>query len=992
MDTQEPIKLKSVVLNNIRRFGANVEIKFGAGATILIAPNGSGKTAVLEAIELALTSGVKRVEGRWAPLIREGGNDASVQVDFGDWKREVSLSKNSGVRVISEGKLDEILSDIGPEGIPFLLRLTHLLDQRDSDWFCQQSTEDAGEQLTKLPLGRQASQVNSTVARLRPAVSRRLNELTSAIASKKKILNDWNALLNVRDSAQTDLSKPLTPLAVLAESLAQITSLAIPQGLDSVAAIREQWAIVRTANNQALASMAALQDNIASLALVPAVYEEIADSLERLQHELQTEKSTKEGHQTTVTALTESIVAAEATHRQLVTNVAQTRLVLDHKRTHAKTVGMLAAQRQQKEEQLRLRELKKAAFEATQKIHTAVLTAKDVNAMLDTVASTIALKRSDLTAAKQSYADWQAAESRKSVDEQNLRASNVEIETLGESVRRAVIELEQAALEHQSAKSILTMYQDAAGAIRAAVSTVAEKLPIGTGNCPVCLEPHGEQVLRRKIAEALNAMDPRLSQATAAVHLAAEKLEAAQNSKDKENAALTAAQAMRVRVNESIAAIESEIKIARANNLLIGLELSEVQARLDSLQSEIDKDSSELDAKRAAQEPPVSVEAMTQLTTRFNSEKRELEEYDEALARLNEAISDTTSALAKLAPLVTEDGTVEQVEKALSSFEEQVRLSTAGIEEVQAKKSVLARTLLDVDASIARITQQLELGQARFETQRAKWISAGLITPPSDEQVEAIKEKLLEDKARAERAQAKLSEIETELNRIAEANVLATAQQSVDAARGENTESDYTRILTEELTSVQEELALGAERKIALDEFHAYLTSGIEKVRDKIADVVPQWQAILRRIVQEPRFSGTNLNYYKSRNKDHASVEVGLGSGNVGVADVASQAQMTDLQLSFMLAMAMVHQWSPWKALLLDDPTQHHDLVHASSVFDVLRDFIAEHGFQVVLTTHDAQQARFLMRKLSNDGIDARLWTLEPSLNGMTAKQIGGRE
>jgi hypothetical protein len=198
---------------------------------------------------------------------------------------------------------------------------------------------------------------------------------------------------------------------------------------------------------------------------------------------------------------------------------------------------------------------------------------------------------------------------------------------------------------------------------------------------------------------------------------------------------------------------------------------------------------------------------MTQLTTRFNSEKRELEEYDEALARLDEAISDNTSALAKLAPLVTEDGTVEQVEKALSSLEEQVRLSTACIEEVQAKKSVLARTLLDVDASIARITQQLELGQARFETQRAKWISAGLITPPSDEQVEAIKEKLLEDKARAEIAQVKLGEIETELNRIAEANVLATAQQSVDAARGENTESDYTRILTEELTSVQNELA-----------------------------------------------------------------------------------------------------------------------------------------------------------------------------------------
>lgn len=991
MDIQEPIKLKSVVLNNIRRFGADVEIKFGAGATILIAPNGSGKTAVLEAIELALTSSVKRVERRWAPLIREGGSDASVQVDFGDWKRTVALTKN-GVRVIEEGRLEEIFSDVNPEGIPFLLRLTHLLDQRDSDWFCQQGSQDAGEQLTKLPLGRQASQVNSTVTRLRPAVSRRLTELTGAIASKQKILDDWSALVQVRDSAQTDLSKPLLPLSVLAESLAQITRFPIPQGLDSVAAIREQWAIVSTANSQALASTEDLQGNLAGLALVPAAYGEITDSLVLLQQDLQTKKSTQAGHQATVTALSESILSAEAGYRTLVAQVAQARLALDHKHAHAKMVSLLAAQRQQKVEQLRSREQKQAAFEATQKIHTVALTAKDINAMLDTVAGNIALKRSDLAAARQSYADWEAAESRKKVEAQNLKARNVEIETLNENLRNATAELEQAALEHQSAKSILTVYQEAAGAIRAAVSTVAEKLPIGTDNCPVCLEPHGERELRRRISDALDAMDPRLSEATLALRLAAEKLEAAQKAKDGQSARLTAVQELRAHLNEAIAGIESEIKIAKANSLLIGLELAEVQGRLDSSQSEIDKDSSELDAKRAAQETPVSVEAMTQLTTRFNSEKRELEEYDEALVRREETIRDTTTALAKLVLLVAEDVTIEQVEQALSSLEEQVRLSAAGIEDKQANKSALARTLLDVDAAISRITQQLELDQARFETQRSKWISAGLITPPSHEQLETIKEKLLADKAKSEGAKAKLGEIETELSRIAEANVLVAAQQAVDAARGVNTESDYARILMEELKSVHDEHTLGAERKTALDEFHAHLTNGIEKIRDKIADVVPQWQAILRRIVQEPRFSGTNLNYYKSRNKDHASVQVGLGSGSVGVADVASQAQMTDLQLSFMLAMATVHQWSPWKALLLDDPTQHHDLVHASSVFDVLRDFIAEHGFQVVLTTHDAQQARFLMRKLSNDGIDARLWTLEPSQDGMTAKQLSGQQ
>jgi exonuclease SbcC len=808
METREPIKLKSVVLKNIRRFGVDVEIKFGAGATILIAPNGSGKTAVLEAIELALTSGVKRVKGRWAPLIREGGDDASVQVDFGDWKREVSLSKNNGVRIIKEGKLDEIFGDISPEGIPFLLRLTHLLDQRDSGWFCQQGPEDAGEQLTKLPLGRQASQVNSTVARLRPAVSRRITELTGAIASKQKILGDWRALVHVRDSAQTDLSRPLTPLSVLAQSLALITGLSIPQGLGSVAAIREQWAIVNAANNQALASMVASQGNLAGLVLVPAAYGKIADSLVQLEQELQKEKSTLARHQATETAINESIVAAVASHRELLKKVTQTTLVLERKRAHAKTVALLETQRQQRKMWFRSREQKKTAFDATQQTHSAALTGKDVNAMLEALAGTIALKRSSIAAAKQSYAEWQGAESRRKVEEQNLQARNAEIESLDKNLRIAVAELEQAVLAHQSAKSILAVYQEAAGAIRAAVATVAEKLPIGTDTCPVCLEQHGEHVLRLKIADALNAMDPQHGKATANLRLAAEKLEKAKKSKDKESTALSTAQVVRARVNEAIAAIESDIKIAKNNSILIGLELGEVQGRLDSLQAEVDSDSSDLDAKRSAQEPLLSVEAMTQLTARFNSEKRELGDFDEALARLDETIDDTTEALAKLDPLVTENFTIEQGEQALSSLEEQVRLSAAVIENEQAKKSALARTLLDVDAVISRITQRLELDQARFETQRSKWVSAGLITPPSDEQLEAVKEKLLADKTKAETAQAKLGEIETELSRIAEANVLSTAQQAVDAARGGSTESDYARILMEELKRVQDELAM----------------------------------------------------------------------------------------------------------------------------------------------------------------------------------------
>jgi len=71
-----------------------------------------------------------------------------------------------------------------------------------------------------------------------------------------------------------------------------------------------------------------------------------------------------------------------------------------------------------------------------------------------------------------------------------------------------------------------------------------------------------------------------------------------------------------------------------------------------------------------------------------------------------------------------------------------------------------------------------------------------------------------------------------------------------------------------------------------------------------------------------------------------------------------------------MLSMASTYKWTPWKSLLLDAPTQHHHLIHASGVFDLLRDYIAYQEFQVLMGTHDVIQAKFFQRKLENENID----------------------
>jgi len=57
-------------------------------------------------------------------------------------------------------------------------------------------------------------------------------------------------------------------------------------------------------------------------------------------------------------------------------------------------------------------------------------------------------------------------------------------------------------------------------------------------------------------------------------------------------------------------------------------------------------------------------------------------------------------------------------------------------------------------------------------------------------------------------------------------------------------------------------------------------------------------------------------------------------------------------------------------ALVLDDPLEHNDVVHASAFADMLRNLIHAKGYQVFLSTHDVAQADFLRRKFKAGGVD----------------------
>lgn len=94
------------------------------------------------------------------------------------------------------------------------------------------------------------------------------------------------------------------------------------------------------------------------------------------------------------------------------------------------------------------------------------------------------------------------------------------------------------------------------------------------------------------------------------------------------------------------------------------------------------------------------------------------------------------------------------------------------------------------------------------------------------------------------------------------------------------------------------------------------------------------------------------------------------------------RSAMQALSVAALLAASTTFGWSRWRGLLLDDPLQHNDVIHASAFMDLLRQMVRELGYQVILSTHDSSEAEFLGRKCRSAGIPYHVHELVPQGEG----------
>jgi len=99
---------------------------------------------------------------------------------------------------------------------------------------------------------------------------------------------------------------------------------------------------------------------------------------------------------------------------------------------------------------------------------------------------------------------------------------------------------------------------------------------------------------------------------------------------------------------------------------------------------------------------------------------------------------------------------------------------------------------------------------------------------------------------------------------------------------------------------------------------------------------------------------------------------------------VLSEGQMAANGFSILCAASTAYPWSRWRALMLDDPLQHNDIIHAAAFVDLMRNLVEIEKYQLVMSSHDRAEAEFIARKFDAAGLPCKLINLTaPSRAGV---------
>ncbi|RAW92056.1 AAA family ATPase [Photorhabdus laumondii] len=988
-------QLKSITLSNIRRYGADTKIELSDGATILLAPNGTGKTAFFEAIEFSLTGNISRLGENLSPIIRDSQTVAKVILDFGDVHASAQVSNGGDVE--RTGDLSSLFPDTNSEDIPFLLRLTHLLDQREGEWLVKADAKVAGAQLARLPIGKDGALVSNALGSIRRVLTEKLKQAEGALEALEAEFREWQSLILERDLAASqsqgalrskeNIAKSISDIARNTQSVEQLPAglLVPPVGISSLETMHDalEQAVQAKLNGlrEQIAALVEVDGLIGRFVSEQARSEQLGNTLITAKGELTQKQQERSQIADKKDKLQKELVTAEA-ERDVITQQ------LNRLNSEVRTKETLEQRKHDLASADKTLTDAESLLSTFRRVHEGNEQLRMEHELISKQRKALQLVDSELLTSHQLIKRWEEILQYIATITESISNEEIQEHVLRERLHSANSLKASAEADELSMKQLHETLTSTSDSIRQSLASIAAHLPDDRGDCPLCGVEHGAAVLHERIAKSLETIDPKVIEVEQRVKAASDHLRKCIEAVMHAETDLKACQSKIVELQGDHVRSVADINQLKTNILLDG---DTVQLAKASIQRREESNASAkqlLDEKQLNLAPLPTPEILEASKNAYQTATRELDAARQNRTGALASFEQTTAVLAA----ITADALPSKTLADLSTEQNKNTIQLSELKsKIEAEQSALDRQnilLTEANNKVSGLEKQITDAQAQLASIRYSWRQLSFSGDPAAEVASSKEIQLQSSVADLTRNSEQLQTLKIEIGAWSKLEQTRLAQGLIDRRRGTSTEEEFAASLSQRIDSERSGQIQLQQLSEAMKTLNRRLSAEISNVQKHVLSVVPRWQALLKRVVREPRFTGTSLGFRSIYRKEHAEVSVSLHGASVPVPAIASEAQLTDLQLTFLLSMALEHQWSSWRCLLLDDPTQHHDLVHAASVFDLLRDYIVDHGFQVVIATHDALQARYFMRKLQNDGIHARLWSLVPTPEGVTASEM----
>jgi len=566
------------------------------------------------------------------------------------------------------------------------------------------------------------------------------------------------------------------------------------------------------------------------------------------------------------------------------------------------------------------------------------------------------------------------------------------------SSRRAALAETQEEVEREIRRltGLLHEIDERESAIQAAAATIAARLSTDDRQCPICqtVFPLGELLQLAQAPRAAYDIGARqLGERLAGSQLERDSMVRAIAALDEEIADAYSRVTRLAAGEASFADLQAQMREAGLSTPVSSLEPA-ISSRLDELANELARIDIRLAAEPSLEElqgqvaeleavartesvrRTTGVQVRTELSVARETARARLAQHpglwsegegmSERFATLNAQVAAAADATAVAVSLARAE--VVRLKARLEMYGEDLDTHTAAYDEHRGRHDVLVRREADLLAS---------------------WSAVGGESKPGAEAVRRERERLLQDAERVDLALATVQELAEAYRRWLHDHDLADRERMLRMRMMDADGADEAGMalrLSEAISAAEERV------------------SRITRLRERVGEVIGRLQAeadeyaerVLRPLndtirdfgrVLMTRADGTvfyRAEHHASRSELRPSLIWSGGSGEPQHMEINpnlffSEGQLSALSVSALLAASTTFPWSRWRAVLLDDPLQHNDVIHVSAFSDLLRQMVTRLEYQVILSTHDATEAAFMARKCRSAGIACRVYELRPA-------------